>query len=209
MSPCAANGGGAVRQGEAERQPAHGMRVLVIDDHRETADAFSTLLTLLGCITAVAYDGATAISLLAVFRPDVMMLDIEMPRLNGLEVARRIRTQCEHQPMMMVAVTGWSTPEARHCASRAGFDEFVSKPINIHWLTERLAFWQTMVDGAPEKEVRTVGSTRAYSRRPEAYSLTAPRPSQEGCRAEAPMADDGFEEHAFARTGYRESPGSN
>ena len=131
------------------------LRVLVADDDVDTAVSTCALLEYLGCATAVAYDGAAALSLLNSFLPHVVMLDIEMPIMSGLDVARTIRTHPSggHQPRMLIAVTGQSAAAARQQALDAGFDEFVSKPIDTPWLQLNIQRWQSM----PPRRQRAAG----------------------------------------------------
>ena len=125
-----------------------GPRILVVDDYADVAQSTGALLECLGCIAAVAYDGAAAISLVESFLPDVVILDIEMPTLNGLEVARWVRAQpSDHHPPMLVAVTGQTGRAARQQAMDAGFDEFVSKPMDSAWLQDRVEQWRALIPG--------------------------------------------------------------
>lgn len=124
-----------------------GLRVLVADDYVETAQSTCALLESFGCTTAVAYDGAAALALVDVFLPQVVMLDIDMPILDGLAVARRIRSKPGgYQPLMLIAVTGKSGG-MRHQALDAGFDAFVNKPVDTTWLEQGVEQWQSKAHG--------------------------------------------------------------
>src|SRR4051812_18510466 len=84
------------------------LRVLVVDDNVDAATALSLWLRSLGNQTQVANDGMTALKLAADFNPDVVLLDIFMPELDGYAVARRLREQQKDRPLRIVAVTGWA-----------------------------------------------------------------------------------------------------
>ena len=82
-------------------------RILVVDDNRDAAASLAMMLSLLGHDTRTAHDGLEAVELAEAFRPDVMLLDIGLPKLNGYDACRRIREQPWGQGMFIVAVTGW------------------------------------------------------------------------------------------------------
>jgi CheY-like chemotaxis protein len=113
----------------AAKLPKH--RVLVVDDNRDAAISLSRLLQLLGVDVAVAHDGPEALDLLPSFGPDVVLLDIGMPGMDGYEVARRMRQTPEGEHVMLIALTGWGQDEDRHRSHDAGFDHHLLKPANI------------------------------------------------------------------------------
>jgi CheY-like chemotaxis protein len=123
----------ASRRGNAEptaaRLPKH--RVLVVDDNRDAAISLSRLLQLLGVDVAVAHGGPEALDLLPSFRPDVVLLDIGMPGMDGYEVARRMRQTPDGERVLLIALTGWGQEEDRHRTHDAGFDHHLLKPANI------------------------------------------------------------------------------
>jgi CheY-like chemotaxis protein len=93
--------------GDGEKPPAPvGCRILVVDDNRDAADSLGMLLRMLGNEVHTAHDGLEAVGAAAVFRPDVVLLDIGLPKLNGYEAARRIREQRGGGDMVLVALTG-------------------------------------------------------------------------------------------------------
>src|SRR6185369_13037168 len=107
--PIAASAG-AARAAVADTAPAvrpttH--RILVADDNRDAAESMSMLLRLMGNEVRTVYDGAEAVEEAATFRPDVIVLDIGMPKLTGYAAARRIRAQSWSEGTMLVALTGW------------------------------------------------------------------------------------------------------
>jgi signal transduction histidine kinase len=104
-------------------------RVLVVDDNADAAGTLAELLQMLGSEVCVAHDGASAIEQTGRFHPDVVLLDIGLPDINGYEVARRIRSLQGPQPRL-VALTGWGQEEDKRLAQRAGFDEHWTKPVD-------------------------------------------------------------------------------
>jgi signal transduction histidine kinase/CheY-like chemotaxis protein len=114
-------------------------RVLVVDDNRDSADTLSTLLEVMGCEVAVAYDGEQALAAGAQFKPDAVLLDLGMPKLNGFETCERMRLQAWGQSICIVAVTGWGQDEDRRRTKDAGFNAHMVKPADPGKLTELLA----------------------------------------------------------------------
>ena len=104
-------------------------KVLVVDDNRDSADTLSTLLATLGCEVAVAYDGEEALRAGRDFRPDAVLLDLGMPRLNGFEACERMRGQGWGAAICIVAVTGWGQEEDRRRTRDAGIDYHLVKPV--------------------------------------------------------------------------------
>ena len=105
-------------------------RVLVADDNQDSADGLGTLLELKGYEVETAHDGLEAVDAAAAFQPDVALLDIGMPGLNGYEAARRIREQPWGEAMVLIAVTGWGQDDDKQRAKEAGFDHHLTKPID-------------------------------------------------------------------------------
>jgi CheY-like chemotaxis protein len=106
-----------------------GRRVLVVDDNADAADSLAMLLQVRGDDVRVAYDGEEALVAEEAFRPDVVLLDIGMPKLSGYEVGRRIRELRGPAPLV-VAITGWGQEEDRQRAREAGFDHHFTKPVD-------------------------------------------------------------------------------
>src|SRR5688572_17363940 len=98
------------------------LRVLVADDNRDGADGFAMLMELSGHEVRIAYSGKQALALAEEFRPQLAMMDIGMPEMNGYDVARNIRAQPWGRDMVLVAITGWGQDEDRRAAEAAGFD---------------------------------------------------------------------------------------
>jgi signal transduction histidine kinase len=118
-------------------------RILVVDDNRDSAKSLTMLLKLMGHEVDTAHDGLEAVGRAAKFQPDVILLDIGMPGLNGYEAARRIREQQPRSGVRLVALTGWSQDEDRRRSEQAGFDAHLVKPVNLSALKKLLAEWGT------------------------------------------------------------------
>jgi CheY-like chemotaxis protein len=114
-------------------------RILVVDDYRDSADSLSRMLRITGMEVRTAYDGVEAVETAAAFKPDLVLLDIGLPRLNGYEAARRIREQPWGKDMVLVAVTGWGQKEDRRRSNEAGFDYHMVKPVDHAALMKLLA----------------------------------------------------------------------
>jgi CheY-like chemotaxis protein len=109
--------------------PTRGQRILVVDDNRDAASSLALLLEITGNETNTAHDGAAALEAAESRRPDVVLLDIGLPTLNGYEVARRIRKQPWGKEMLLIALTGWGQEEDRRQSREAGFDGHLVKPV--------------------------------------------------------------------------------
>jgi PAS domain S-box-containing protein len=115
-------------------------RVLVVDDNRDAADTLSMLLEFMGSKEVkVCNDGPAALAEMESFRPDVVLLDIGMPGMDGNEVARRIRQQPQFAGTRLVALTGWGQDEDRRRTQESGFDHHLTKPVDIAALQALLA----------------------------------------------------------------------
>lgn len=118
---------------------AQSMRILVVDDNHDSADSLGTLLRLLGNEIRVAHDGVEAVRAAGEFRPDVVLLDIGLPRVNGFEAARAIRAQPWGADILLVATTGWGQESDRQNSMDAGFDHHMVKPIDTRLLLQLLS----------------------------------------------------------------------
>ncbi len=114
-------------------------RILVVDDNRDSAESLAMLLKLSGNETYTAYDGLQAVEAAATFRPEVVLLDIGLPKLNGYEAARKIREQPWGKGMVLVALTGWGQDEDRQKSRDAGFNDHMVKPVDHGALMKLLA----------------------------------------------------------------------
>ena len=113
-------------------------RVLVVDDNRDAAESVAELLRLAGHEVVIAFDGTAAVSSSARFRPELVLLDIGLPGMNGFEVARYIREDQNNQGATLVALTGWGQAEDRDRSEAAGFDAHLVKPLELGALTDLL-----------------------------------------------------------------------
>jgi CheY-like chemotaxis protein len=104
--------------------------ILVVDDNRDAASSLAMLLELDGHPVVTAHDGQTALAAADSHRPDVALLDIGLPIVDGYEVCRRIRQQPWGRTMILVALTGWGHDEDRARTRDAGFDAHLVKPVN-------------------------------------------------------------------------------
>jgi signal transduction histidine kinase len=105
-------------------------KVLIADDNRDAAEALAALMELDGHAVRIAYDGLEAVEAFTEEAPSVVLLDLGMPRMTGLEAARAIRTLPGGEGVLLVAVTGWGQAEDRARTAEAGFDYHLTKPIN-------------------------------------------------------------------------------
>lgn len=105
-------------------------RVLVVDDNRDSANSLSSLIRMLGHDVRTAYDGFEAVEIAAEFKPNVVFLDIGLPRISGYEAAQRIRDLPGGDRIFLVALTGWGQDEDRRRSREAGFDRHIVKPVN-------------------------------------------------------------------------------
>jgi CheY-like chemotaxis protein len=116
--------------GEDERaQDGQPRRILVVDDNRDAADSLCMLLKARGHEVRVAYDGLEAVGAAVAFAPEVVLLDIGLPKLSGYEAAPRIR-EARGDDVLLIAVTGWGQEEDRRRAREAGFDHHLTKPVD-------------------------------------------------------------------------------
>ena len=111
--------------------PARTYRVLVVDDNFDAADSLGQMLRLQGHEVKIAHDGPAALELAAAFAPDVALLDIGLPGMNGLELARRLRQLEGLQDILLIAQTGWGQEEDRIRSRHAGFDHHLVKPLGL------------------------------------------------------------------------------
>ena len=114
-------------------------RIVVIDDHRDSADALKRLLGLFGNEVEVAYDGPQGIALAQEFRPDVLICDIGLPGMDGFEVARRLGADPDTKRIHLIALTGYGDEDTIRAAREAGFAHHLTKPVEMEVLEKLLA----------------------------------------------------------------------
>jgi signal transduction histidine kinase len=130
---------GSMGLGPSVAEARRGHRILLADDNRDALDSLATLLQCDGHEVHTAADGAEALALAAVCRPDVMLLDIGMPKLDGYEVARRVRAEPWGKGTVLIALTGWGQDEDRRRSREVGFDNHLVKPLDPDKLSAMLA----------------------------------------------------------------------
>ena len=118
---------------ESTGAPLQG-RILVVDDLPDAAASLALVCQLYGAEVAVAPDGRQALSVGETFRPDVVLMDISMPNMNGYEAARRLREQPWGRPVVLIALTGWGRQADVEAAKGAGFDGHLLKPVGAEAL---------------------------------------------------------------------------
>ena len=117
------------RPSAAVRAPGSAKRILVADDNVDAADGLKLLLELNGDQVRVAYDGVSALRVAREFNPQIALLDVGMPKLDGFEIARRLREDPQTRHTILIAVTGWGQAEDRRRSKEAGFDYHLVKPV--------------------------------------------------------------------------------
>jgi PAS domain S-box-containing protein len=122
-----------------QHDPAISCRVLIADDNHDAAVSLSMLLQAMGHDTRVVHDGMEALEEAELFQPDIVLLDIGMPRLDGYETARRIASRPWAGATQIVAVTGWGQETDRQRAKEAGFHRHLVKPVDLDALREVMA----------------------------------------------------------------------
>ncbi|HUS24755.1 MAG TPA: PAS domain S-box protein [Candidatus Binatia bacterium] len=140
----------ALPQAPAAARPVASRRVLVVDDNRDAANSLALLLRTLRHEVALAHDGIEALERAEAFQPEVVLLDIGMPRMNGYDVARHLREKPWGRQAFIVALTGWGQEQDRRRSREAGFDRHLVKPVELSVLQELLAV------SAEEPEQRAV-----------------------------------------------------
>jgi PAS domain S-box-containing protein len=115
-------------------------RVMVVDDNRDAAESLGMLLEMENCTVSVAFDGLQALAALEQFQPDIVLLDIGMPGMDGYELARRMRATSWGGDLVLVALTGWGQADDKKRAMDAGFNEHLTKPVDPDLLARVVTF---------------------------------------------------------------------
>jgi CheY-like chemotaxis protein len=113
--------------------------VLIVEDDDDSRDLLGELITTFGHNPIGAKNGSDALRQVSAARPDVALIDIGLPDVDGFEVARRVRAVLGPAPIRLVALTGYSDKETRAIATEAGFDDYMTKPVIAEALAELLA----------------------------------------------------------------------
>lgn len=109
-------------------------RVLIVDDEPDSAEMMAEMLAALGYQTRFALDGTSALALAGAFEPQVVLMDVSLPDMDGYQVARQLRADPRFRAALLVAVTGWSGKERELKAREAGFDDYIVKPVQLEAL---------------------------------------------------------------------------
>jgi CheY-like chemotaxis protein len=124
--------------GDAADIPSAKRRILIVDDNKDSADSLALLLEITGNKTYMAHDGVEAVEAIEKHRPEVVLLDIGLPRLDGHEVCRRLREQPWGKDIVVIALTGWGQEDDRRRSEEAGFNGHLVKPVDYDKLLELL-----------------------------------------------------------------------
>ena len=160
--------------------PRELLRVLIVDDYRASADTMSMLVGAWGHDVRRAYDGTTGLALAAAYQPDVLLLDIVMPGISGLELTRQVRRQARLNDCLVIAVTGRTDAGHRLQCEEAGIDLFLIKPVDLSYLETLLT-----VESDYRLRSRREATTRNALSTKTLQKLTGPnfpRPTQLPCR---------------------------
>ena len=128
----------ALQQPPASSEPRFNRRVLVVDDNADNAELLKILLEEQGHEAFTAHDGVEGLAAAERLRPDVVLMDLGLPRISGLEACRRIREQAWGKRMLMIAITGWGQDIDRRKSQEAGFDHHLVKPVDARAINELL-----------------------------------------------------------------------
>jgi CheY-like chemotaxis protein len=123
----------------AAAAPAKAKKILVVDDNVDAANTLEALLGMDGFVVTTAYDGLAAVAAAGADRPDVVVMDIGMPGMNGYDAARLIRQQPGNEKVVLIALTGWGQSTDKNRASLAGFNHHLVKPVDYDRLMSCLA----------------------------------------------------------------------
>ena len=118
---------------------AQGKRVAIVEDNKLQAQSLAMLLEMMGYQVRTASDAASALRMMAEFIPQVALIDIGLPGLNGYELARQVRSMPQLRDITLIAQTGWGTDDDRQQAREAGFQHHLTKPIDHQRLEKILA----------------------------------------------------------------------
>ena len=114
------------------------LRILIVEDNEDSALSLKMLLEAMGYEVGVVHDGEGAVGAASAQNPDVILMDIGLPRMNGYEAARRIRRDCRDKTMMIIALTGWGQESDRRQSADAGIDHHMVKPLDLGKLRQLL-----------------------------------------------------------------------
>lgn len=125
------------------------LRVLIVDDNHDAVDLLGELLAMQGYATAVAYDGFMALDVAMAFEPQIVILDLGMPKFTGDEVARMLRQVKKLERVFIIALTSWGDDKTRALTASAGFDVHLTKPFNAPEMLAALELARRDIAGVP------------------------------------------------------------
>jgi CheY-like chemotaxis protein len=134
---------------ESLSSPRYPLRVLVIDDNRHAAESLALIVKLWGHESRLAHDGHGAFEVVDAFQPEVVLLDIGLPGMDGYTVCRRIRERTAQNPALMIATTGYGRDEDRSRSRESGFDHHLVKPLDLDQLESLLALHRSTATPPP------------------------------------------------------------
>ena len=123
------------------RRPGRSRRILVVDDNVDAAQSLAAALEQVGHVSHVAYDAATALAAAEVFSPEIALLDLGLPEMDGYELARRLREHPRLRPVLICAVTGYGRESDRERTAAAGFQHHFVKPVDLDVLVKAIEAW--------------------------------------------------------------------
>jgi signal transduction histidine kinase len=126
------------RPATASRSSVQKHRILVVDDNVDAADAMTAFLEMEGHEVRTVYSGEEAVDLLAIYNSNVILLDLGLPGMSGLDVARRVRATPSTNDVTLIAITGWGQPQDRASTAEAGFDFHFTKPVDVQQLSQAI-----------------------------------------------------------------------
>lgn len=121
------------------KEQSHSRRILIVDDNRDNAQCLALLLNTMGNETRTAFDGKEGVEVAEAFRPDLILLDIGLPKMNGYEACKSIRQRSWIRRPVLIAITGWGQDEDRRRSHEAGFDHHIVKPVDPRVLFQLIA----------------------------------------------------------------------
>jgi PAS domain S-box-containing protein len=154
-------GAAPVRPPVENALPGGKFRVLVVDDNRDGALTLAMMLRLLGNDVATAHDGLEALATAEAMRPDVVLMDVGMPKMNGLEATRQIKASTWGRNMIVIALTGWGQEGDRCASSEAGCDGHLVKPVEVTELQQMLVALKGTPPGRATRRGETFKDTIA------------------------------------------------
>lgn len=116
-------------------------RVLVVDDNEMFTEMTKFVLTAAGYLVEIAHGAGAALTLIPVFRPELILMDIQMPVTDGIELVRKLKQDPETRPIVVVAFTAHASKGDEHSLKAAGFDGYIGKPIDVMTLAAEVRFW--------------------------------------------------------------------